>query len=190
MPLLAGGLRVLGVDLPGHGRSGEGPADLRQWTQALSGVIEHHEVRAVVAHSLGGHAVVHALRSAPEVRAAVLLAPGVSLGHSVAGFASLYGLPPLAVTALRWEIERRFGNTVWRDTSADVAAGALRVPALVVHSADDDRVDAADSQLLVSAWPGARLVAVDGLGHNRVLREPGVVGAAVAFVAGALRGAV
>jgi hypothetical protein len=37
---------------------------------------------------------------------------------------------------------------------------------------------------VAEAWPGARLVATDGLGHHRVLADPGVVEAVVAHIAG------
>jgi len=37
---------------------------------------------------------------------------------------------------------------------------------------------------LARAWPGARLLAVTGLGHGRILRDDDVIQAAADFIAG------
>jgi hypothetical protein len=37
--------------------------------------------------------------------------------------------------------------------------------------------------VIVHAWPGAGLRITDGLGHRRILRDPDVIAAAVAFLA-------
>jgi hypothetical protein len=36
---------------------------------------------------------------------------------------------------------------------------------------------------IAAAWPGARLVATEGLGHKRIVSEPSIVRDAVDFVA-------
>ena len=41
----------------------------------------------------------------------------------------------------------------------------------------------ADAEAASAAWPGARLLRVDGLGHRRLLSDPQVVAAVTGFVA-------
>jgi hypothetical protein len=36
--------------------------------------------------------------------------------------------------------------------------------------------------MIAAAWPGARFMKTQGLGHGRILRDPAVVEAAVAFI--------
>jgi hypothetical protein len=54
----------------------------------------------------------------------------------------------------------------------------------VFHDRDDAEVPWSDGAAIAGAWPGARLVTTDGLGHRRILRDERVVSQAVAFVRG------
>jgi pimeloyl-ACP methyl ester carboxylesterase len=59
----------------------------------------------------------------------------------------------------------------------------VRAAALVIHDRGDREVSFGSGLKLARAWKGARLVATDGLGHNRILREPDVVQDSVDFIA-------
>jgi pimeloyl-ACP methyl ester carboxylesterase len=184
-PLVRRGFRVVGLDLPGHGGSGEGPADLYEWTDALVEVIAAEKAHAVVAHSLGGQAVTNALTRGTGVEAVALLAPAVRLEHSVQTFERTFALQPLAIEGLRREIVRRYGPEVFSETDGDAHARQLAVAALMVHSADDDQISSADVEMLADAWEGAELVELDGLGHNKLLRDPDVIERVATFLTGA-----
>ena len=65
--------------------------------------------------------------------------------------------------------------------AAGPATGAQKV--LVLHDEDDEIIPIfAEGKQIVADWPGARLQATRGLGHNRILRDADVVQAAVAFI--------
>jgi hypothetical protein len=68
------------------------------------------------------------------------------------------------------------------DVDLAAIAARLRTPALVLHDRDDAEVALADGEAIARAWPGARLVATEGLGHRRILRAPGVHQEAARFV--------
>jgi hypothetical protein len=56
---------------------------------------------------------------------------------------------------------------------------------LVAHDTADRYTLYSESVGLVEQWPGvAELLTTEGLGHNRLLRDPGVIAAVVEFVAG------
>ena len=67
-----------------------------------------------------------------------------------------------------------------------VLAPALTQPLLVVHDRGDAEIPWQHGTALARAWPGAELLMTEGLGHRRVLRDPDVVAASVAFVAARL----
>ena len=181
-PLVAAGYRVVGLDLPGHGRRGPKATDLPTLAAALTAAgPQLGPIHAIVAHSMGGTVTMFATRDALSPQALVLLAPPVRLEHAVARFGELLDLPDRVLLGLRRRIERRFGRSVWDDYAAD--ALRLEVPTLVIHDVEDPQVDIDDSRLLVRAWPHAQLVETAGLGHHRILRDPEVVASAVAFVA-------
>jgi hypothetical protein len=56
---------------------------------------------------------------------------------------------------------------------------------LVVHDRDDRQTPWADSAGLVGALPDARLLTTQGLGHVRILKDPGVVHDVLGFLAAA-----
>lgn len=186
-PLVDEGFRVVGVDLPAHGDSAGRRTDVFELAQAVRATADAvGGAHAVIAHSLGGAATVRALGDGLDVRAVALIAPAVRLDHVLHVFESMFGLPPRAVIALRLEIRRRFGGRVWSDLASDRTAASLRTPALVVHDRADPQIAFADAELLVAAWRTARLVATEGLGHHRIVRDVQVVREIVAFVAAPL----
>ncbi len=60
--------------------------------------------------------------------------------------------------------------------------GAQTARLLLLHDPADREVPFSESERIAAAWPGARVHAVPGSGHLRMLRNPEVVRAAVDFV--------
>jgi pimeloyl-ACP methyl ester carboxylesterase len=56
------------------------------------------------------------------------------------------------------------------------------VEALVVHDRDDDVIPVAEARLLEAAWPGARFLYTDGLGHRDILADAAVVDTVARFI--------
>lgn len=181
-PLVTAGYRVVGFDLPAHGRSSGTQTDALVNAAAVAeAAASQGGARAIVAHSMGAHAATTALHRGLEVDAVALLAPAVRL-YGVEDFAEMLSLPPAAARGLRVTIERRYGTSVWEDLSADLLARELGTPALIVHDADDDQIAPSDVRALSEAWQGSRLVVTEGLGHGRIIRDVGVIQQVVGFL--------
>lgn len=183
-PLVAQGFRVVAVDLPGHGDRGVVRTDLPALADALRLVAAQvGPIHAVIGHSMGATVSMIAVRDGVAPSALVLLAPPVRLEHAVARFGQMLALPERTLIGLHRRIERRFGASVWRDYAADHLA--LDVPTLLIHDVDDPQVDISEGRMLAAAWPDVEMVETAGLGHQRIVRDAGVVRAAVGFVAAA-----
>lgn len=185
-PLVAAGFRVVGLDLPGHGASGDGPTNLYTLGGAIRDAASQVDARAVIAHSMGSASTMLAIREGLELDAVAFLAPPVRLEHALEQFTKMFRIPPKAVVGLRDTIEREFGADVWADTSGDLLAPSLDVPALIVHDRDDPQVPLADAELLAGVWPGSRLEVTEGFGHTKLMRAGVVVNEVVHFLLGAL----
>ena len=182
-PLARSGYRVVAIDLPAHGRSGGKRSNAYEMTEVIHGIAEQvGGVDAVVAHSIGAHATMLALREALRPRAVVLLAPSTDLENTFDKFNELFSLPPLAKRGLRASIERRFTTSVWGDFIAEDLVANVEVPALVIHDRGDTQIDVSGSERLVKSWPSARLHVTEGLSHTKIVRDPDVIAAAIDFI--------
>lgn len=174
--LAAAGRRVVAVDLPAHGDTPGLRTDVRNQAAVVHDLLTRYDVGAVVAHSLGSAATALALRTGPSaVQRAVLIAPAVRLESAVQRFLVELQLPAALEPELRRRIERLFGADVWTDVATDHNLAASGVSGLVIHDEDDRRAPIAEARQLVASWPGAELEVTRGLGHVRLLADPGVV---------------
>jgi pimeloyl-ACP methyl ester carboxylesterase len=181
--LLEGGHRVVAYDAPAHGRSTGRLASLVEFARALHTVAAGvGPVRSLVGHSLGGAAIVLALRDRLAAERVVLLAAPADVSRFATAFADHLRLPATTREAMRRNLERRL-EARWDDLHLPAIVAQLRTPALLVHDRGDPDVPYRHAEELAAAWPGARLLATDGLGHRAILRDPSVVRSTVAFLA-------
>lgn len=182
-PLLAHGFSVATFDAPGHGASEGGPVTVPEMVAAARAVgTAHAPLAGVVAHSLGAVAATTALREGLELDAAVFIAPPAELVSSSVLFASELGVSRRVRELMQQRIERRAGRP-WSAFDVVRLAPSLAVPLLVFHDRGDGEVPWQHGLSIARTWPGAELVTTDGLGHRRILRDPGVAAAAATFIA-------
>jgi pimeloyl-ACP methyl ester carboxylesterase len=181
-PLLAAGYSVMAPDAPGHGASTGRGSSIVAFADALEAVAAHiGPVDAFVGHSGGAAAGALAIHRGLPVRRAAFLAPVASLSDVVMRFSWQFHIPPWIADAMRRRFESRIGVPM---SSLEIPALArnARTPLIVFHDPEDREVPWHDAAAIAQAWPGARLVDVPRVGHNRILRDQGVVEQAVSFL--------
>lgn len=183
--LLASGYRVVGFDQPAHGLSEGRLTSLVDFADVLAAVAAAHgPVQAVIAHSLGAAATGLALsRGALAARSAVLISPPSDVAGYSRRFARWYWMPEPVRRSMQAAIEERYGVR-WDELEIERVAARIDAPALVIHDRGDRQVPWKHGLRVARAWPGARLLSTEGLGHGRILRDKSVVQAAADFVAG------
>jgi pimeloyl-ACP methyl ester carboxylesterase len=187
-PLVAAGHRVIAFDGPGHGASPAGAHGPRSTTipelaDALRAVVaEHGRPHALIAHSMGGAVAAHAIRTGLRPRALVLLAPTADPRRVLDQFVQRIGAGPRVRAGLERAVVRRVGLP-WQTFHVPSLHRSTPVPpTLVVHDAQDREVGPEHGRAIAEAWPGARLVLTEGLGHRRLLRDADVIDEVVRFV--------
>jgi pimeloyl-ACP methyl ester carboxylesterase len=141
-------------------------------------------IEAVVAHSLGGPATTVAIARGLSVERLVYVGSPVDPSSWVDLLADALGLGDDARAHMLRAIEARAGMPLAKLDLVRLA-GTMRAPLLVAHDRTDREVPWRAGRALVDAWPNAALLTTEGLGHRRILRDPAVIGAAVAFLTGA-----
>ena len=183
--LAAAGLSVWAPDLPAHGHSGGQRLSIPLAAQALHAVQRlAGPFAAVVGHSYGAAALVHALAGGLAAARAALLAPPTHYGIHARHAAQAAGLDAAATERLLQRLQALTGEA---PDAIDMRrqAAALRLPALLLHADDDPVVPAHATRRVAEAWPGARWRPLQGLGHFRLLDDPGVLAEVAQFARGA-----
>jgi pimeloyl-ACP methyl ester carboxylesterase len=187
-PLTARGFAVLAFDHVAHGRS-DGrttslPAMIRSTEQVMAAT---PNLVGAIAHSLGAAALASVLSSTRrELAGAVLIAPPSDPRPYLFGLARMLGAPERLLPAIQDHAEKMAGVAFERLVMKPWIARRIRTPLLVAHDIGDDDVPIAHGYTYTMGT-GARLIATDGLGHNRILRDRHVIDSAVDFVTRAVR---
>ena len=185
--LRARGLQPVMVEMPAHGRSHGLVSNLPQFGRVLEYVTarltqQGHTVRAVVAHSLAANAAAYAASRGLTADRLVLLAPPASPLEYTRQFAHVFGLSEATRSGMQRRIEEREG-ILMRQFEPAAVGPRIHMPTLVVHDRNDSINLFADGVAYSEAIAGGKLWATEGLGHRRILKEPGVMAEVAAFVA-------
>ncbi len=185
--LSAQGLRPVIIEMPAHGRSSGSVSNLPQFARVLEYVTarlqqQGHTLRAVVAHSLSANAGAYAASRGLAAGRLVLLAPPASPLEYTRLFAHVFGLRESTRAAMQRRIEAREGILMPQFEPA-VVGPRISLPTLVVHDRQDSINRFADGVAYSQAIPGARLVATEGLGHRKILKDDEVLRQVAAFLA-------
>jgi pimeloyl-ACP methyl ester carboxylesterase len=185
--LLERGYSPVAFDAPGHGESTGRTTTVLEYREVIAHLhAEYGDFEAVVAHSLGAVAAFLALRQGVRAGRVCTIGGVVDFDYVVEAFCGGLGLRERVRAELRGRIERELfpgEPDIWNRFSVVHEPERVRVPILVLQDDEDRLVRPEQARRIVRAYPQqARLVTTSGLGHRRILGDPGVVGGVVDFV--------
>jgi pimeloyl-ACP methyl ester carboxylesterase len=181
------GLRPVLVEMPAHGNSEGSVSNLPQFARAIEYVAarlaqQGHSLRAVVAHSLAANAAAYVASRGLGIERLVLLAPPASPREYTRLFAHVFGLSEATRAAMQRRFEAREG-ILMPQFEPPAVGPRIRVPTLVVHDRDDSINGFADGKAFAHAIRGSELLATQGLGHRKILKDAQVLGKVAIFTA-------
>lgn len=180
--LRAAGRSAVVFDGPAHGGSSGRLASVPHFAEAIAEVVARVGARQAVGHSMGAAGLAYAMIRGLSMDAVVFVAPPRSPSTWVDRFGQALALR----APVRRALDERLGRTLGiapRALDLPAMSGDMRTPLLVVHDRADPEVPWSDGAAIAAAWPGARLMTTEGLGHVRILRDPAVTAEAARFVA-------
>jgi pimeloyl-ACP methyl ester carboxylesterase len=187
-PLVAAGYRVVGFDAPGHGDSdpgvlGAGRGNVMEFMAALEAVAgEVGPAEGVIAHSMGCTTASMVVRTVLPTQRLVLVAPNHDFVGITEDFAQLLGFTERTRSRLQQGMEDFCERPIRDFDLAPLGADGAMPPTLVVHDRRDKETPYQVGAELAAAWPNATLVSTDGLGHQRILTDAGMIGLAVGHI--------
>jgi pimeloyl-ACP methyl ester carboxylesterase len=182
-PLVDAGYRVVAFDGPAHGDS---PGERTSFTEIAAAIEAAADslgtLHAVIAHSMGGATTALVASRRPLAGRYVMIAPPRRFLDFAEGFSQALGLSPEVHARFVARLDRVLGVPAESLVVDDFVRDA-RAPLLVVHDAEDREVPFDRGARLAASWPGAVLHRTEGLGHNRIVKDPEVVRIVHRFVA-------
>jgi pimeloyl-ACP methyl ester carboxylesterase len=180
--LVEAGFRVVAYDHPAHGRSPGKRTSLPESTAVLLEVTHRlGPLHAAVGHSFGGAAIAVALSRGLSLRRAVLIAPYAAPPEILDQYARIVALPPAVTRRMQQNLERRLRLRIG-DLYVPKLIGPVTTPGLIIHDRRDEDIPFTDGEAIARAWPGAKFIATEGLGHHAIMRDAQVARRIVAFV--------
>jgi pimeloyl-ACP methyl ester carboxylesterase len=181
------GYRVVLPDLPAHGLSAGTRTSLIDCAHAVREVaVATGPIRFAVAHSMGGLATLLAggggapMPSGYPFRGYALLSVPNRFQDVTRRFGSEQGLSDVAQQDFERRLERIARRGIETFTGVQLLHDTQR-PALLLHARDDTDVAFADAEAIAAACPIAEFMALDGLGHRKLLYAPPVARAIGVF---------
>jgi pimeloyl-ACP methyl ester carboxylesterase len=180
--LTRAGFELIAIDAPAHGHSPGRRAHIAGFAEALLDADEQlGPFAAVVGHSMGAAAVTIALNRGLRTPRVVLIAGPARLDVLLQQFTRYVGLTEPATQAFDRQLEAIVGQPAAELGMPELAA-TLRQDALIIHAHDDREIPFSDAETITRAWPHGHLLAVDGVGHRRILRSESVLDAVRAAI--------
>ena len=136
-----------------------------------------------MAHSLGCTSAAIVVREHLPTARLVLVAPNHDFTVYTRGFASMVGLSERTRLELVRIIEDFCERAIEDFDLHTLGADGSMPPTLVVHDVRDKETPHAVGQAVADGWPTATLTLTQGLGHQRILADDGVVALAVGHLA-------
>jgi pimeloyl-ACP methyl ester carboxylesterase len=181
-------MRVISLDLPGHGGSLGRALDMAKAVEAATLAGQWFgPFEAIVGHSFGGAVAVNAAAGTvkgfeplPAKRLVLVAAPD-SMPKLFDDFGRYLHLGPKTQQAISGQVQRVTGTPINQFVGSRLLM-RLATPTLVIHAPDDREVSANEARAMAGAGGHVRLFWADGLGHRRILSSAKVVAEAVGFI--------
>jgi pimeloyl-ACP methyl ester carboxylesterase len=187
-PLVENGFRVVAIDGPAHGDSDGKRINVNMFSGLIANAAEElssarGESVAVhaVAHSFGASATGLALVNGAPLKSAVLVASPSDFQKVVDLYVRRMGLSD----RVKASFESRLAKWIkLKPGQSDLARAGTKVtkPVLIVHDPADLEVVFENAKRFVEYWPSARLLALEKVGHYKILKAPAFLQAAVDFL--------
>ena len=181
-PLLASGYRVMAIDGPAHADSTQKQTNMVDFGDALYKIVQRLEksggVYALIGHSFGGSSLINMLyrRSTPgTLKKIVIIASPSRIDNIFSNFFQYLHLPERVIKEFKILMAKNF-NLKIEDLKLENWVHDLSLDkVLIVHDRNDKIIPYKEAEALVQAWKKSRFLLTEGLGHNRIMKNPEVI---------------
>jgi pimeloyl-ACP methyl ester carboxylesterase len=180
--LLKEGYATISFDAPAHGKS---PGNSSIMLEFIASIFELEKqfgpFEIAIGHSLGGMAVLNAVKSGFHTDKIVAIGSGDIVQDIIDDFIKKLQLQPLISLKLRDYFENKY-NEAMDNYSAFKAADAIDSPILVVHDEHDYEVPVKAGINIHDHVKNGKILLTQGLGHRKILGDASVIQKIIEFI--------
>ena len=190
-PLREAGFEVVAFDAPAHGESSGKRSGPFFFARSVRRLVDHvGSIDAVVGHSLGGLSSMVAITSGDWINqqsiapSRLVIVAGAESGVEAMGlFCDALGLAPSFLPLLLEAAAEEWPGKTMADFDGRHLMPRREIPTLWLHDPADDEAGWSGAEAVAAAAPHVELVAMPGLGHHKIARDPEVIRRGVEFLA-------
>ena len=173
--LLNLGYSTISFDAPAHGKS-KGTSSIM--VEFIASILELEKqfgpFEFAIGHSLGGMAILNAIREKLKVRKVVLIGSGDIIQDIIDDFIKKLELKPEIGIKLREHFEKKYGVEM-NYYSASNAAKEVLIPVLIIHDENDVDVNVKAAYNIKENLNISELMITKNLGHRKILGNTEVI---------------
>lgn len=180
--LLENGYMTISFDAPAHGKSDGKNTSMIEFIHSIQRLDEEYgPFEAAIGHSLGGMALLNAVRRGLKLKRLVTIGSGDIISEILKDFLNRVELQQLYTTRIKQKFRQKLHDDM-DNFSGSVAARDVKIPTYVVHDTGDKEVPVSSAYNIRQNLQQGSLLITNKLGHNRILKDQNVVNRVVSFI--------
>ena len=177
------GYRVISFDSPAHGNTPGKQTSMLEITDVVLALNKKYgDFDAAITHSVGGMILTFAMSLGLKVDRAALICPPNNFQIILDNFKSVLRLPGSVAQVMERKTFAMHGQVIQNLVDVETNVKTLPCKALIIHDEDDMETSWHSSEKIAQAWPGAKLIKTQGLGHRRIIQDQQVIQHIVDFL--------
>lgn len=173
--LIEQGYSIISFDAPAHGKSKGNSSIMTEFIASIH-VLEkqYGPFEFAIGHSLGGMAIINAIKQNLNVKKAVIIGSGDLIQDIISDFIRNLGLKPQIGERMREHFEKKFGEPM-NNYSTSVVSKNIETPVFIIHDNDDHDVNIKCAHNIHSHLKNSKLMITNHLGHRKILGNQKVI---------------
>lgn len=180
--LLQKGYSTISFDAPAHGKSGSKTTLMPEFIASILEIENRFgPFEFAVGHSLGGMAILNAVKQGLTVNKAVIIGTGDIIEDILVDFVERLELKPEIASMMKVHFENKY-NVEMESYSASFAAQSVEIPILIIHDEHDDEIAVRAAHNIHRNLKNGKLLITEKLGHRKILGDKKVIESIINFV--------
>lgn len=165
---------TISITGPAHGELKGNYTHMLQFAEAILAAEKNYgPFTYAIGHSLGGLAIMNAIRCGFDPKKIVVMGTPSKLSSVVADFCRNLEMGPAEEEILTTTLKDKFDE--FENFSAHHIAKSLTTPGFIVHDKNDIDVNVEEAYSTHSVWKNSELYLTEKLGHRRILSDQNVI---------------